>query len=180
MAKVGRNETCPCGSGRKAKRCCYSAERLEAEVQVRRRLRTLVAQSLPDLADVDGDELRELVHQAIHLPERDLSLQVRLPALASPEVERAAAALLADDDYEFDDWVMKVALQLATPERRLEVAQAVADLRDQDKIDRRVAAVALLDLGEASESAVFLASVAESIAVSAGRERTPSGLLVAS
>jgi hypothetical protein len=27
MAKVGRNEACPCGSGRKYKRCCEVKER---------------------------------------------------------------------------------------------------------------------------------------------------------
>jgi hypothetical protein len=31
MAKVGRNQPCPCGSGQKHKRCCLRASAREAE-----------------------------------------------------------------------------------------------------------------------------------------------------
>jgi len=31
--KIGRNETCPCGSNKKYKRCCMDKDKLEAELQ---------------------------------------------------------------------------------------------------------------------------------------------------
>jgi hypothetical protein len=34
MAKVGRNEACPCGSGRKYKKCCEGAEQKRSNVMV--------------------------------------------------------------------------------------------------------------------------------------------------
>ena len=34
MAKTGRNELCPCGSGQKYKRCCEASERAGARSRV--------------------------------------------------------------------------------------------------------------------------------------------------
>src|ERR1035437_5511754 len=42
MEKVGRNDACPCGSGKKFKRCC--AERVEQEVAERKRTEMAVAE----------------------------------------------------------------------------------------------------------------------------------------
>lgn len=33
MAKVGRNEICPCGSGKKSKRCCQAPAAMSARSQ---------------------------------------------------------------------------------------------------------------------------------------------------
>lgn len=33
MAKIGRNQPCPCGSGQKYKRCCLTAENIERQQQ---------------------------------------------------------------------------------------------------------------------------------------------------
>ena len=72
-----------------------------------------------------------------------------------------------------------VADQLDTPERRAALARAVLHLRDLGRIDRRLAATAIIDLWTPS-SALFKASVVQSIAVSVGAAQTPSGLLVVS
>jgi hypothetical protein len=145
---------------------------------VRRDFRGLCQQVAEDLEDVERSEFRELFHEAMHLPELDLSLQVRLPKVLSPEIERARR-LLDDDDDAFDDALFEVARQLDTSQRRLELAHAIITLRDAGKVDPKVAAAAVFDLSEGESSAVFISSTAESIAVSAGDSRTPAGLLVA-
>lgn len=178
MAKLQRNHPCPCGSGAKAKRCCYSTEHLSAEAEVRRSFDTLCRQAAGDLAKVNRAEFTELFHEALHLPELDLSLQVRLPAVASLAVERARAALDDEDTDAFDDALYEVARELDTPSRRLELARVVVALRDAGRIDPQVAAAAIFDLSEGESSAVFISSVAESIGVAAGDSATPSGLIV--
>ncbi len=35
MAKIGRNVTCPCGSGKKYKQCCLNSENPEKEIRLR-------------------------------------------------------------------------------------------------------------------------------------------------
>lgn len=178
MAKVKRNEPCPCGSTKKAKRCCFSTERVAEAAEVRRAFQILCKEAAPALVDVERLEFDELFHQAIHLPELDLSLQVCLPTLFSPAIERARAALEDDDIDAFDDALWEVAEEMDTPERRLAMARAIIALRDAGKIDPKVAAVAMFDLSEGTISAVFISSIAESIAVSAGDARTPAGLFV--
>lgn len=178
MAKVGRNDPCPCGSAKKAKRCCWSPERLTDDAQVHRAFQDLCREAATDLDDVERAQFYELFSEAIHLPELDLSLQVRLPTVFPPAIERARAALDDEDTETFDDALWEVAEQLDTPRRRLELAQAVIALRDAGRVDPKVAAVAVFDLSEGDSSALFISSIAESIGVSAGDTRTPSGLFV--
>lgn len=178
MAKIRRNEPCPCGSTKKAKRCCFSVERLAETAEVRRAFEALCKQVAPALRDVERVEFDELFRQAIHLPEIDLSVQVSLPALSSPAVEQARASLAADDTDTFDAAVWEIAEELGTPQRRLALAHAIIALRDAGRIDSKVAAAATFDLAGGTSSAVFISSVAESIAVSAGDTHTPAGLII--
>lgn len=179
MAKVGRNDPCPCGSEKKAKRCCFSSERRSTEAEVRTAFRELCRQVATDLRDVEDDEFHELFYRAMRLPEIDLSLQVRLPKVFSPETERARTALEDGDGEAFDDALWEVARQLDTPQQRLDLALAITALRDTGKVDPKVAAAAVFDLSDGDSSAVFISSVAESIGVSVGDSRTPAGLFVA-
>jgi hypothetical protein len=180
MAKVGRNDPCLCGSKHKAKRCCFSQERLSAAGAARRALLALQEGCVDDLVGIDRAEFEELYHEVIHLPELDISLQVRLPVL-SPLVERARQALEeeGDDEDPFLDAVEELAEELDTPARRLELARAVVALRDAGCVEPGVAAVAMFDLNVESCPALLTNSVAESIAVSAGHSRTPGGLVIA-
>jgi len=180
MAKVGRNDPCPCGSNNKAKRCCFSQERLSAAGAAQRALLELRAGCVDDLVGVDRTEFERLFHEVIHLPELDISLQVRLPVL-SPLVERARQALEeeGDDGDAFLDALEELTEALDTPERRLGLARAVIALRDAGRVDPRVAAVAMFDLDAGSRPALLTNSVAESLAVITGRSRTPAGLVIA-
>lgn len=179
MKSSGRNELCHCGSGKKAKRCCGTrrgpspAEMARAFLADERRKAALV------LLDADRDDFDQLFEEIVDLPTLDVSLQVELPRLLTPEMERLRVALDEDDEEGFDEAVHTVVEQLDVPERRATLARAVLNLRDLGRIDRREAAVAIIDLWT-PHSALFQASVIQAIAVSVGAAETPSGLLVVS
>ena len=60
MAKIGRNAACPCGSGKKFKKCCMARQRTEDHAPAP------VGWSTPDL---DTDELDRLSNSVIDLLE---------------------------------------------------------------------------------------------------------------
>ena len=71
-----------------------------------------------------------------------------------------------------------VAAQIDTPQQRAQLADALAQLRDHDRINRRQAAAAILDLD--SRSTRFIgASLLEAVALSVGASRTAGGLEIA-
>lgn len=175
MAKIKRNGPCPCGSGSKAKRCCYgTTERVHDGLLPRE----VGDAAIDDLQGSDEIELRVHFDRLIDLPELDVSLQVRLPGILTLDMEGAIDAL-RDDDYDaFDDALDQVLDAIDSPERRLALAEAVLRLRDEGQITRKFAAMAILEL-DRPESLLFRSSVAESLAVLAGEQQTPAGLLLA-
>jgi len=175
MAKVRRNGPCPCGSGHKAKRCCYGNEQLFDNELVPKEL---CAGVLSDLAGTTELEMRSLFDELLYLPEVDLSLQVPLPLVRTPHLDRAIRALQDDEDEVFDHELAHVVPLVDDAEHRTTLAKAVLVLRDQGRIPSKLAALAVLEL-DRETSTFFISSVAESIAVLAGDQRTPSGLLVA-
>jgi len=175
MAKVRRNGPCPCGSGHKAKRCCYGNEQLFDNELVPK---ALCAEVISDLADTSEIEMRSLFDQLIYLPEVDLSVQVPLPLIRTPHIDRAIGALQDGEDDVFDHELAHVVPLVDDAEHRTTLARAVLALRDQGRISSKLAALAVLEL-DRETSTFFMSSVAESIAVLAGDQHTPSGLLVA-
>ena len=175
MAKIKRNGPCPCGSGSKAKRCCLGTGEPRHDGMLPKEVGDA---AIADLNGTDEIELRAYFDQLLYLPEMDTSLQVRLPGIITPDMERAINALRDDDDEGFDEVLDKVVNAIDSPERRLALAEAVLRLRDQGQITRKFAAMAVLEL-DRPESMVFRSSVAESLAILAGDQRTPAGLLVA-
>jgi hypothetical protein len=128
------------------------------------------------LVGITRDDFDELFHEVVHLPEVDLALQVELPALLTPELLRARAAL--DDPDVFDAALDPVVASLDRPTRRARLARAVLDLASAGRVDADVAAVAVIDLTTA-KSALFTSSVAEALGVAGGAARTPAGLVLA-
>jgi hypothetical protein len=175
MAKVQRNQPCPCGSGNKAKRCCHGPIKY---IDVRIMPLDLTQQAVDDLAGTEKAEMRILFDQLLYLPELDLSLQVPLPGIITPDIDRAIDALRDDDGETFDQVLAKVVPTVDTTQRRIDLARAVIALRDEDRIPAKLAAISVLDL-DRPESCLFTSSVAESLSVLAGDQRTPSGILVA-
>jgi hypothetical protein len=176
MAKVQRNDPCPCGSGNKAKRCCYGPERT---IDVRVMPLDITQDAVSVLRATSEIELRVLFDELLYLPEMDLSLQVPLPGIITPEIDQAISALQDDDGEKFDRVLATVVPTVDTVERRVNLAQAVIALRDQGRISAKLAAMAIFEL-DREQSILFTSAVAESIGVLAGDHRTPSGLLIAS
>jgi hypothetical protein len=87
--------------------------------------------------------------------------------------------VIADDDPDWGwDALTAVAAQIDTSQQRAQLADALVQLRDQHRINRRQAAAAILDLD--SHSTRFIgASVLEAVALSVGASRTPGGLTIA-
>jgi hypothetical protein len=175
MAKVRRNGPCPCGSAKKAKRCCHGPI---AYVDVRIMPLDMIDVALSVLRSTSEIELRAHFDKLIYLPEIDLSLQVPLPGIITPDLDHAIEALRDDDGDEFDRILDRVVPTVDTVQRRIDLACAAIALRDQQRIPAVLAAIAVLDL-DREESILFTSSVAESISVLAGDQRTPSGLVVA-
>ena len=179
MAKVGRNEPCPCGSGLKAKLCCQAPEGTPQVNTPRARLARLRFEVVSALRDVvDREDFEALLSEVIRLPELDVSLHLALPVLETPEIGRARLAF-DEGDYERLDEILEQAVALVdSPEHRLDLAQAVLVQRDRGCIDSKVAALAIVDLNQ-PRSTLMMAALAQAIAVANGNNKTPAGLLVA-
>jgi hypothetical protein len=174
----GRNEPCPCGSGRKTKRCCGQTHGPSEDQLARAHVAALAQEAVPDLAGLSDRALDQLWEGLIDLPSLDYSLLVTLPKLIGPDLRRLRESIEHDDP----DWgwhaLTTVAKQIDTPQQRARLADAIVRLRDQHRLKRRQAAYALLDLSTRSTRLIG-ASLLEAVAVSAGVNRTPCGLHIA-
>lgn len=175
MAKVGRNDPCPCGSTKKAKWCCHGPVHT---IDVRIMPLDITEEAFILLRRTDVAEMRSQFDQLAELPEADLSLQVPLPGIITPSLDQAITALRQDDIDEFDRVLPQIVETVDTVERRVDLARAALALRDQGRVSPILAAIAVVEL-DREESILFTNAVAESISVLAGDQRTPSGLLVA-
>jgi hypothetical protein len=107
MAKIGRNDPCPCGSGQKYKRCCLPREDAAAVERAREREREDAAALLADEDDgldeasnrvidlIDAGRLDEAAHAAEALltqyPQVHDGLE-RIAMVAAARGDRARAA----------------------------------------------------------------------------------------
>jgi hypothetical protein len=178
MPGPGRNELCPCGSGRKVKRCCGEQRGPSEDQLARAHVALLAREAAPDLAGLSDNALHHLWEGLLDLPATDLSLLVALPKLIGPDLQRLRDSVARDDPDWGWDALTAVAAQIDAPRQRALLADALVQLRDQHRIDRRQAAAAILDLD--SRSTRFIgASLLEAVAVSVGASRTPGGLEIA-
>jgi hypothetical protein len=176
---AGRNERCPCGSGRKVKHCCgvrrgpSEAELAKAFLHQQARAAALVLEARSNA------EVAALLDAATRLTKQNVAMQLPLPGLLSPALERLRAAV-ADDDPEEVAAVLPAALaEVDTPLVRAGLVQAVQGLREAGRVSDQVAAAVTVE--QASPSTELLkASLLEAVAVSVGAATTPSGLLVVS
>ena len=178
MPGPGRNKPCPCGSGRKVKRCCGERRGPSEDQLARAHLALLAREAAADLTGLSDGALHHLWEGLLDLPATDLSLLVALPKLIGPDLHRLRASI-ADDDPDWGwDALTAVARQIDTPQQRAELADALARLRDQHRINRRQAAAAIVDLD--SRSTRFIAaSLLHAVAISVGAQTTPGGLRLA-
>jgi SEC-C motif-containing protein len=178
MAGPGRNELCPCGSGRKVKRCC-GEHRGPGENDLARAYLTQQARDAAHrLRHLDDDELRELFDDLFELPELDLALTITLPQLLTPDLQRLFDAIKADDPDAGDEVIPRILDQLDTPVERARLARVIINLRDTKRLDSLRAATAIIDLD--SRSRILLhASLVHAAFIHTGRLRTPGGLRLA-
>jgi hypothetical protein len=178
MPEPGRNQPCPCGSGRKVKRCCGQRRGPSEDQLARAHVAQLARQAIPDLAGVSDRTLDHLWEGLTDLPSVDYALLITLPKLIGPDLQRLREAIEHDDPDRGWDALTAVAKQIDTPQQRARLADAIVRLRDQHRINRHQAAYALLDLD--SRSTRFIAaSLLEAVAISVGTNRTPGGLHIA-
>jgi hypothetical protein len=178
MPKPGRNDPCSCGSGRKTKRCCGQQRGPSQDDLARAHLAELARQAAPALAGLPDRALDHLWEQLVDVPAVDYSLLVTLPKLIGPDLQRLREAIEHDDPDWGWDALTAVHTQIDTPQQRARLADAIVQLRDQHRLNRRQAAYALLDLSTRSTRFVA-ASLLEAVAVSVGVSRTPGGLHIA-
>ena len=85
MAKIGRNDPCPCGSGQKYKRCCLPRDEAAAAQRAAARAREVEPSALdPVIEDDDDDGLDDASNVVVDL----------IDAGRLDEAEQAAQALL--------------------------------------------------------------------------------------
>jgi hypothetical protein len=133
------------------------------------------------LIDCSNTDLDELLDEVTHLPLLDLSLQLPLPRLLPPPLERLRQAALSQDPDAVADAAAKALPSVDTPGMRAHLARTVLALHDDDhRIDCDVTAYAILDLAENEPPALLLAALVQTFAVATGAARTPAGLLMAS
>jgi hypothetical protein len=178
MPKPGRNDPCPCGSGRKTKRCCGQQRGPSEDQLASAHVAQLARQAAPDLARLSNRALDHLWEQLADVPAVDYSLLVELPKLIGPDLQRLRESIEQDDPDWGWDALTAVHKQIDTPQQRARLADAIVQLRDQRRLNRRQAAYALLDLSTRSTRFVA-ASLLEAVAVSVGVSRTPGGLHIA-
>ena len=178
MARPGRNDPCPCGSGRKVKRCCGEHRGPSENGLARAYLAHQARDAARRLRHLDHDELRELFDDLIELPELDLALTLTLPQLLTPDLQRLLDAVKADDVDAGDDVIPRILDQLDTPVERARLARTIIHLRDTKRIDSLLAAAAIIDLDSRSRD-LLRASLVHAAFIHAGRMRTPGGLRLA-
>jgi hypothetical protein len=179
MAQQGRNERCRCGSGRKVKRCC-GVRRGQSEAELAKAFLYQQARSAALVLDArSDDEVVALLDAAVGLPRQDVSMQLPLPGLLSPALERLRAAVADDDPDQVDTAVPAVLAEVDTPIARAGLVRAVLALRDAGRVSDAVAEAAVVE--QASPSTTLLrASLLAAVAVGVGAATTPAGLLVVS
>lgn len=177
VAKLGRNQPCPCGSGRKVKRCCGTQRGPSPEDLAWQTLRDQARKFAPLLRPYTELDLDQLLERVIELPVHHYSLQVRLPRIWPPELERLRVGL-GDDTDDIVHAVQAAAATIDGPRLRLTLANEAAELCRQEEIDLESLAIIIVDLAR-PVSLFVSASLISATAVSLGRCPTPTGLLVA-
>jgi hypothetical protein len=178
VAKVGRNHACPCGSGRKAKRCCGVRGGPSEESLARAFLTHASREAAWELRHVQERDFEEVLGKLVELPELDLSLQAELPKLLSPALDRVCEAFAVDDPDAAEEPFGELLGAIDTQLERARLARAVIALRAAGRLDAKLAAAALIDLASGSRELVA-ASLLQAVAVRAGAARTPAGVLLA-
>jgi hypothetical protein len=175
-SRVGRNQPCPCGSGRKAKRCCGPARRGSGAdaTEFVARLASGRAATLESLCE----ECQTAAWMGVmDLPDRDPSCALRLPLALPPALRELQVALVDDDKDAVADCLVAALAVVDTAVVRAELAAAVSVLEVQGRCRPRVAAAALVDLAGPTPSMFVLAAMLKAVGDAAGVRTAAAGLV---
>jgi hypothetical protein len=178
MPGPGRNEPCPCGSGRKVKRCCGERRGPGGQDLARGYLAHQARDAARRLQYVSDDELEALFDELFYLPELDLGLTIALPPLIGPELQRLFDAVDADDPDAGDEVIPTILDRLDTPLERARIGRVVTELRDTGRLDSMLASAAIIDLHSSSQS-LIRACLIHTAFIHTGNISTPGGLRLA-
>jgi SEC-C motif len=178
MPGPGRNELCPCGSGRKVKRCCGQRRGPGDDELARGYLAHQALAAARQLRGLDDDELRDLFDDLFELPKLDLALTITLPQLLTPDLQHLFEAVKADDPDAADEVIPEILDSLDTPVERARLARAIINLRDTKRFDSLLAAAAIIDLDGRSRILLH-ACLIHAAFIHTGITRTPGGLRLA-
>ena len=148
MRKAGRNDPCPCGSGRKVKRCC-GVERGPDEDSTARAFLAEVSRDAAGLLHVSESQFIAMMQEWSGLSAIYPSLRVRLPD-HSPAVERLAQAYVEMDADGSREPFYEVLEQADTPAERARLVRAVHMLLGEGHVDVIAAAAAAYELSTGS------------------------------
>lgn len=179
MARIGRNQPCPCGSGRKAKRCCGVPRGPAPDDLARIFLDKQADYWLPVVADLPREEVADVFEEVSCLPHTDLTLHLPLPRLLPPALDGLREALAGVDEDRVEEFLPQALALVDTPVVRERLARAVLALHDDGhRVGCEVTALALYDLAHSEPSVLLTCALLWTLMVRAGVARTPSGLLV--
>lgn len=180
MAKIGRNQPCPCRSGRKAKHCCGVPTGPSPEQLATAFLARQARAWAPLLADYTDAELDALGDEVAALPRHDLSLHLPLPRVLPPALERLRHAIAERDPDTVVAAIPDALDHLDTPTNRQRLARAGLALHDHGHhLDCDITAMAVVDLAINERSALVFSALYHPLAIATGAATTPSGLHVA-
>jgi hypothetical protein len=164
MPGPGRNQLCPCGCGRKVKRCCEQRRGPSEDQLAVAHLAALAREAIEDLACLSDETLDLLWASLLDLPPIDPRLWVKLPGEDNPNFQRIQRSI-ARGELE-PDWHALTAMadEINSPRQRAALAGAVVQLRDEGRLHWEEAAYAIFDLHANSPSRFVTASVIAAVA----------------
>jgi formate dehydrogenase maturation protein FdhE len=149
MGKVGRNDPCPCGSGRKVKQCCGVQRGPSEEDAARAFLSELFEDARGVLQSVSEAEFMAIGQAWCMRAATYPALRVRLPD-DSPAVERLTQALIEGDKPGSREPFEEVLQEVDTPVERVRLVHAVHALMDEGVVNVIEAAAAAFELSAPS------------------------------
>lgn len=178
MTKLGRNDPCYCGSGRKAKRCC-GVEVGPSEADLAKAFLSIESRRAADrLIALGQGGFTAIIDQLYELPGQFLSLHLDLPKLITPDLERLMEAIAEDDPEEFDEALPSVLARVDTPQNRAGLARTILQLVESGEVDPDLGAAAIIDLAKSKTSALVGSSIIQAVNVAIGMASTPLGLII--
>jgi len=134
MAKVGRNQPCPCGSGRKYKQCCWSADEAAALAAREEQRRHLPPSSIFDNPLLWAPDSDDRLDRLTEISNRTIDL---IQAGKLDEAEPLCQQLLeqfpdAPDGHMRLGQLFRVRRDLTTAAHHLRLAAAVARAGDDE------------------------------------------------